>query len=151
MARLRAANNARTTLAQSISETANAFAVTNAAPFPDPPFRITVEREIMEVGLNDRNSNTFGSVQRGLEGTAAASHPAGAVVENRFTAGSYNELATQAALDAHTADNTNPHQVTAEQAFAIGGIPSGTNFPSNPANYTLFYRTDLGKLFIYLP
>lgn len=54
-------------------------------------------------------------------------------------------------LAAHLADYANPHQVKAEQVFFVGGIPSGTAFPTTPANYTLFYRTDLKKLFIYLP
>ncbi|MEW8957776.1 MAG: hypothetical protein AB2448_01495 [Moorella sp. (in: firmicutes)] len=59
--------------------------------------------------------------------------------------------ASAADLAAHLADYANPHRVKAEQVFSIGGIPSGTAFPTTPANYTLFYRTDLKKLFIYLP
>lgn len=54
-------------------------------------------------------------------------------------------------LAAHLADTANPHQVKAEQVFALGGVPAGTAFPSAPANYTFFYRTDFKKLFIYLP
>lgn len=54
-------------------------------------------------------------------------------------------------LAAHKADYANPHQVKAEQAFALGGVPAGTTFPTSPAPYTLFFRTDLNKLFVYLP
>lgn len=112
MPRLRAFNNARTTLAQDITAAANSFAVTSIASFPDPPFRITVEGEIMEVGLVNSGDNTFGSVQRGLEGTLAAGHPAGAAVENRFTAGTYMELAPQSVVDAHSADTVTMHGAT---------------------------------------
>ena len=54
-------------------------------------------------------------------------------------------------VSAHLADTANPHEVKAEQVFALGGIPAGTAFPTNPPSYTLFFRTDLGKLFVYLP
>lgn len=55
------------------------------------------------------------------------------------------------ALNTHLADNANPHKVKAEQVFALGGVPAGTAFPTSPAPYTLFFRTDLNKLFVYLP
>jgi len=57
----------------------------------------------------------------------------------------------RAELDAHKADYANPHHVKAEQVFALGGVPAGTTFPTSPAPYTLFFRTDLNKLFVYLP
>lgn len=99
--RLKASNKARTILTQAITETSNLFTVASTALFPDPPFRITVDEEIMEVGLINRVDNTFGNVQRGVENTAAISHSAGAIIENRFTAGTYSELALQADLVAH--------------------------------------------------
>ncbi len=58
----------------------------------------------MEVGAI--SGNTLSNVLRGQEGTVAASHSAGDIVENRFTAGAHNELATQAEVDAHKADYT---------------------------------------------
>jgi len=57
----------------------------------------------------------------------------------------------RAELDAHKADYANPHQVKAEQVFALGGVPAGTTFPTSPAPYSLFFRTHLNKLFVYLP
>lgn len=98
MPRLKAANFATTTLVSSIDALATSFVVADASKFPDAPFRITIDAEIMEVGVIDRTNNLFSSVQRGLEGTTAASHNAGAVVENRWTAGTYAELAGTADL-----------------------------------------------------
>jgi len=72
--------------------------------------------------------------------------PAGAQAKAEAAAG-----AVRAELDAHKADYANPHQVKAEQVFALGGVPAGTTFPTSPAPYTLFFRTDLNKLFVYLP
>lgn len=92
MARLKAANNARTTLAQTIDATVTSFTVADASIFPDPPFRITIDDEIMEVGAKDNATNTFSNVIRGVENTISASHDSGAVVENRFTAGTLAEL-----------------------------------------------------------
>ena len=82
---------------------------------------------------------------------AAAPHsghetPAGAQAKAEAAAGM-----VRAELDAHKADYANPHHVKAEQVFALGGVPAGTTFPTSPAPYTLFFRTDLNKLFVYLP
>lgn len=105
MARLKAANNARTTLAQTIDATVTSFTVADASIFPDPPFRITIDDEIMEVGAKDNATNTFSNVIRGVENTISASHDSGAVVENRFTAGTLAELIdaneAQAKVDTH--------------------------------------------------
>jgi len=62
-----------------------------------------------------------------------------------------SNFVSQSQLDAHKADYANPHHVKAEQVFALGGVPAGTTFPTSPAPYTLFFRTDLNKLFVYLP
>jgi hypothetical protein len=50
-----------------------------------------VDAEIMEVG--SRAGNTLSSVLRGCEGTTGAAHDAGRPIENRFTKGTYDELA----------------------------------------------------------
>ncbi|MDK2902081.1 MAG: hypothetical protein PWR14_985, partial [Thermosediminibacterales bacterium] len=92
MPRLKAANNAITTLVSGIDAVVTSFTVTDASKFPEAPFRITIDAEIMEVGAIDKGNNIFSNVQRGLEGTTAASHNAGATIENRWTAGTYDEL-----------------------------------------------------------
>lgn len=97
--RLQVANNASSSLAASISDVDVTLTVSNAANFPDTgPFRITVDAEVMEVATIDKAENTFSGITRGMEGTVAAVHTAGATVENRFTAGTFQELGDDAAL-----------------------------------------------------
>jgi hypothetical protein len=92
MPRLNASNRAKTTLAQAINPTATTFIVADTSIFPDAPFLVTVEDEIMEIGEVSKATDTFSEVLRGREGTTAADHPEGASVENRFTAGMFNDL-----------------------------------------------------------
>lgn len=90
--RLNVANNAQTTLTGAISAAATSFVVADVSLFPASPFRITIDAEVMEVGTVNAVTKTFSDVIRALEGTAAATHNMGAAVENRWTAGTYNEL-----------------------------------------------------------
>ena len=116
--RLRAANNAQSTLAAGITATATSLQVVDASSFPDEaPFRITINSEIIEVGAIDKPTNTLSGLLRGMEGTVAAPHNAGAVVRLMFTAGYYAELADKALdvdpiradLDAHKQAATLDH------------------------------------------
>jgi hypothetical protein len=108
MARLKAKNMAGTTLTADITNTATSFGVVNASLLPDCPFRVTIYSpdpqvtayEIVEVGAKDDVANTVSSVQRGLEGTTAIAHSAGAYVEVKWTAEMYNELETEAGAQA---------------------------------------------------
>jgi len=80
-------NNARSTLALSIgaSDTSLTVASGEGLKFPSlTPFRITIDNEIIEVGAV--SGDTFTSLTRGVEGTTAAAHALGAVVELRITA-----------------------------------------------------------------
>lgn len=90
MPRLKNANNARTTLLTDINEQTTSFTVASASAFTDPPFRVTIGDEIMEVRAKD--GNIFSDVLRGLEGKPAVPHNAGEYVENRWTAGMHAEL-----------------------------------------------------------
>lgn len=90
-ARLQSANNATTTLSAAMASTDTSLTVASASGFPAAPFRITIDTEIIEVGAV--SSNTFSNLIRGSEGTTAASHAINATVENRWTAGTYGELA----------------------------------------------------------
>ncbi|HBC94389.1 MAG TPA: hypothetical protein DCZ10_16190 [Pelotomaculum sp.] len=73
---------------------------------------ITIDAELMQV--NTILGNLFSDVMRAQEGTAAASHAAESLVENRWTAGMYSnlvsqdeigdDLVTQAEFDAHLAE-----------------------------------------------
>jgi len=94
LARLKAANNAITKLTVGITAADTSFTVEDAALFPDAPFRVTIDAEIMQVEVIDKLTNTFSAVQRGIEGTVAAPHNNGAEVANRWTAGYLETLAT---------------------------------------------------------
>jgi hypothetical protein len=85
-------NFAKSTLAAGISATATSLTVATGegAKFPDAPFRIIIDNEIIEVGA--KSGDTFSSLQRGVEGTTAAAHAAGASVELRIFASILQEL-----------------------------------------------------------
>ena len=85
-------NLSKTLLTQDIGLTETSFEVADAGALPDPPFLITVEGEIMRVGSKNISTNTLSNVLRGREGTSPAPHSSGTVVENRFTAGTYDEI-----------------------------------------------------------
>jgi hypothetical protein len=85
-------NFAKSTLAAGISSTDTSLTVATGegAKFPDPPFRIIIDNEIIEVGA--KSGDTFSSLIRGVEGTTAAAHAAGASVELRIFASILQEL-----------------------------------------------------------
>jgi|SRR5690625_540990 len=84
-----ASNNAVAKLSSNINSSQTSLTVDDASVFPDAPFLITVNEEIMRVTSLSGNSLT---VQRGREETSASSHNAGSNVENNFTAGTYQAL-----------------------------------------------------------
>src|SRR5690625_3433905 len=84
-----ASNNAETKLISSVNSSQTSLTVDDASIFPDAPFLITVNEEIMRV--TNVSGNTL-TVQRAQEGTGASNHNAGSTVENNFTAGTYQAL-----------------------------------------------------------
>ena len=87
--RYHAANRFQTRLAASVDESQIYFDVESASGCPEVPFKLTVGTEIVDViGVA---GNTF-TVQRGAEGTTPQGHPEGALVQNRWTAGTYEDL-----------------------------------------------------------
>lgn len=90
MSRLKAANNAQTTLAALMEAGATSCTVANGDILPATPFILCVDNEIMEVGA--KSGNELSSILRGQEGTTATAHNAGTKAECRMTAGMYNEL-----------------------------------------------------------
>lgn len=125
MPRLKTANNARTALAESVGDTQTSLVVVDATGFPAPPFRITVDDEIMEV--TQVNGTTW-TVIRAVEGTVAAAHNSGATVENRWTAGTYSELAGLDDLAGARTDDTKPLVVEVSSSA-----------PSSPVNGQVWY------------
>lgn len=89
--RLHVANNGMTILNGAISAAATSVVVADVSTFPAAPFRVTVDAEILEVSALNAGTRTF-TVVRAQEGTTAATHNSGAAVENRWTAGTYQEL-----------------------------------------------------------
>lgn len=122
-----AANNASSQLAQAISAADTSLTVLDGSSFPEPPFVVSIEDEIIEVGA--KSGNTFSGLVRGHEGTIAAAHPSGAMVENRFTAGTYTQIVgnlnrIEGNIDYHANRTDNPHGVTAAQ---VGAAPASDN------------------------
>lgn len=124
MPRLKAANNAQTTLAANCTALDTVIAVDDVLRFPDPPFRITVNDEIMEVTSVDYENKRF-TVLRGVEGTVAAAHNVGAMVENRFTAGTFDELVDTSHRHTGSAGDAPPIPLAGIDA-AARTIPGGT-------------------------
>jgi hypothetical protein len=89
------------------------FDVESASGCPEVPFKLTVGTEIVNViGVV---GNTF-TVQRGAEGTTPQGHPEGALVQNRWTAGTYEDLwddveRLQGDVGAHKENTTDAHDI----------------------------------------
>src|SRR5690625_6431979 len=91
MARLNAKNNGEVVLAGAVGETDAELMGEDASGLPVPPYRLSIEDEIVEVSAVDGNTLT---VERAVEDTQAGSYGAGTAVENRLTAGMYGEVVT---------------------------------------------------------
>jgi YD repeat-containing protein len=123
MPRLKAANNAHTVLVQAVGASDPTIYVQDVSKFPTPPFRISVDAEIMEVTAVDTNLKSF-TVLRAQEGTVAATHSIGAAVENRFTAGTLAELADKAQDVDPIASSLSSHTAATIAGGAHGGLPA---------------------------
>lgn len=85
------ANGAQSPLATSINAGSPSLTVLSALSFPATPFRVVVDQEIMICTALLGNTLT---VTRGTEGTAAASHAAGAIVTQSVTAADFTAFAS---------------------------------------------------------
>lgn len=86
------ANDARTALAGGLAAAATSLAVDDPSAFPDGvPFRIRIGAELLLVTAGGSATPTW-TVERGIEGTAAADHAAGASVVQVLTAGGLASL-----------------------------------------------------------
>src|SRR5690625_4179260 len=94
-----AGNNFMSRLADNLSSSDNTLTVVDDyTKLPEPPFLLTINNgkenmEIVKVGLilpDDRLA-----IERAQEGTTAQSHEAGSLVENNFTAGTYQALVSE--------------------------------------------------------
>jgi hypothetical protein len=92
MVRLNAKNNSQTALTRDIGPSETSFTVEDPYSLPTPPFRMTIDEEIMEVGAKNDGTKTLSNVIRAQEGTTAQSHSSGSAVRCRFTSGMYDEI-----------------------------------------------------------
>lgn len=106
---------ARTTLATGVDASTTTLSVAAVSGWPTSfPYTLvldqdTVNEEIVEVTAR---SGTTITVIRGVDGTSGTSHSAGAAVNHGVSARDFDEP------NAHIADTSNPHQVTAAQVGA---------------------------------
>ncbi len=170
MSRLNAANNAQSLLDGGISDTDVSMTVLDGSVFPEPPFLVTIEDEIIEVGA--KSGNVFSSLLRGREGTVAVAHASGIEVQNRMTVGMYDSLALQEDvtdlagtgrtietvkgnaddLAAHLADTAQKH-ITESGSNANGNyikFDDGTQICTSPfIDISGAATTALGNIFYY--
>jgi hypothetical protein len=69
-----------TTLATAISAGETSLRLTDSSRFPDPPFRVTIDGETLEVGALDREAHVCSELVRGALGSTEQAHAAGAKV-----------------------------------------------------------------------
>jgi len=91
---LKVKNRASSSLTATISATDTSLTVStgDGAKFPDSNFHITIDNEIL---LCTSRTNDTLTVTRAQEGTTAATHSAGALVQLRVTAAIIEELQTE--------------------------------------------------------
>lgn len=91
-----ASNNFMSRLADDLSNSDTSLSLDNISGLPNSPFLLTLNNgkenmEIVKVIDVDVATNIF-FIQRGQEGTTAQEHETGSIVENNFTAGTYQAL-----------------------------------------------------------
>lgn len=118
MARLNAANNAKTVLSESVSDSDTEIVVENASILPEVPFRVSIVGEIVEV--SEVIENTL-AVERGKEDTEPQAHESGEVAECRMTAGMYNETVSEDELEQHQTE-FNIHKKTIASQSELGHV-----------------------------
>lgn len=88
-----------TTLSANLTNTATSFSVANGTTFPvgaaDEPYVIVVSRGLAneeKMLVSSRTANTFTIASRGYDGTTAAAHNSGAVVDHVLDAVSLRDM-----------------------------------------------------------
>ena len=154
MPRLQSSNFAIGGLQEQILDSAVSplsFEISNAAAFPDAPFRILVReatgvsfvdaiKEIMEVGAINKVTGILSDVTREQEGTSAQTHDIGAKVECVWTSGTHGELADGA--DLSNVENKSSEDIRTEYTTALA-VEVRTTDPVSPAVGRMWLRSDL--------
>lgn len=150
MSRLKAANNAQTALAALMDASATTCTVVSGDLLPAVPFRASIDNEIIEVGA--KSGNTLSSILRGQEGTTAAAHQSGSLVEGKMTAGMHNELLapteslTVSQTTAPTGNTGTISQILGYLANRIKAITGKTNWYDVPSKTLEDVNAHIGAL-----
>jgi len=125
MPRLKAKNLARTTLAAALSASATTCTVADASQLPNVPFRAVIGgSEIVEV--TNKAGNTL-TIVRGQEGTTARAWPTGTPIENRFTAGYWDEVCRLISLTSAQTVTISNDTITMTQSFHLVDTEGGAS------------------------
>ena len=94
-----AGNNFMSRLIHEVDPTDTFLFLENYDELPDPPFLLTINngKETMEIVKVTKFHQDYQYVdcERAQEGTTAQEHEAGSIVENNFTAGTYQALVNE--------------------------------------------------------
>jgi len=137
LSRLQAANNAQTALTALMDASVTTCTVVSGDILPAVPFRATIDNEIIEVGA--KAGNDLSSILRGQEGTTAAAHQSGSLIEAQMTAGMYGELLspdeslTVSQATAPTGNTGTISQILGYLANRIKAITGKTNWYDTPS------------------
>ena len=107
-------NDKVTALASGVLVGATSIVITDSTNWPAVNFRIRVDNELMLVTNKGAGSQTTWSVTRGIEGTVASEHLAGAAVYQVFTLGGFEQRLSELLADV-------PKVITVSSATSIFG------------------------------
>jgi hypothetical protein len=86
-----------TTLTSAITSASTSLVVGAATNYPDPPFAISLESELILVG--GKSGNTFNTLTRGYDNTVAVSHSSGKTVAHKAVADDFEHRWVDAITD----------------------------------------------------
>ena len=131
----------RTTLAAALAADATSGTLTDGTKPPAVPCLITIEDEIIAVGVI--NGNAISSLVRGMEGTANVDHPSGATVVSNFTKGMYEDTFKRGNHSGSQLAATISDFATTVRSTVLTGVSITTNAVITATDTVL---TALGKL-----
>ena len=149
----KAVNNWATTLTNDVTDTDTTITLDSVDGLPTTGGVLTFTDNNEIVHYTSISGNDL-TVERGYDGTTAASHSAGQKVEMRWIAAHHNVLKDE--IISHEGNTSNPHNVTKEQVGAIGSVVEDASpqaggefdFQDHSAGFTLQDITGNGSVTI---